>query len=1261
MMASRKIVCWNSAGIRATGKNTPMKITFFEKEFPNANFNVAAFLETHHKDTDDFPVVFKEFERTHHLFHTPTLSETHGGIVVFVSRNNDIIDHKELIPGRLLNIKFADRFSGEQLNLSIFYGPQWRKKKREDVEKIVDFFNSAHEITDNNIIIGDFNFVEHDVDKGKNMDGRDKMVSSIWKGFGQAKAITDPFRTQFPRKKLYSFIAPTGKSRGDRAYVSEDFLPMVSEIKYTGTIFNSAHKIMTFEVRDKREIGPGYWKLNCSHIEDVLYKKEIEGVFDDIRNLDIDDPIKRWHLFHIAVAGVSRDYSIRKAKIKKGIKSEVTKQLTKLECIPDDVLTLPQKKDLAYFKSKYSQIVTEEIHGHQVRTRGNPDYEMNEPNIAFYAKLEKRSQERNTINELQDEDGSLKTRNEEMLSIAEKYYKKLFTPSNTDKLRQTQLLRNIVKRINSSDRQKLDAPITAKELLDAVFQLHAKKSPGPDGIPAEFYQFYWYLIGDMYMEYINAARRTSFSKYKNTSVTTIIYKRKGKIYELGNYRPISLINVDLKIISKVLTNRLKPVLPSIIHESQTNVLGRRIDYTIHMLRDLVDFSEKNDVEAAFIFLDQEKAFDRVDHEFLFRTMEAFGFGETFIGWIKTLYSNASTRIKVNGFLTKNIPLRRGIRQGCPLSALLYVIVIEVLALQLRANPNLVGFEIEGEKIISLHYADDAIITITQNNCFKEVIKDLALYEEASGAKVNYDKTKGLWLGKWKNRTDTPLGIKWTNKNIKRLGVYVGNENPAKNTFEDIVSKVERSMNYWKQFGLCTLAKTRVIEIFHASRLWFAATFYPVPTSLVEKMHKAFLVYVNFPNLTSTISQVELRKLREDGGAKLMDVSVKAETYQVRWLIEVTSKDVLRTHLNLIKALLGTQKGGLQGEDFLFTTKHYIERTFGTNSIFYKSAFTAFKKLQVQKGVVDPRNEKLFYNPLFKDAKGKIITINTTCEKHQAYTYGQIEDEFNKRTNGQPCITHVANIFNRVHLIDLPQCQENQIFDPRAQEFVSFKKASHKFIYSTLIARSYTVHHSVNRWTMRFPNQNIAWEEVWKSVNSPVCSADSKSAVWEQIHLNEYTTSSYNRWHHTQECCPLCLQIPASRFHITLECPTVNQIWQDISPHLRTIYPLPVSDTEKAFGLPGHAPNILLRNFMTFLLRECVADQERAAYHNGRGPSNLDDLKIRYNQRIKDEVHMKSVVYKHHGRMGFFESVFAHNNYLITWENESWQILTIFDI
>ena len=104
-----------------------------------------------------------------------------------------------------------------------------------------------------------------------------------------------------------------------------------------------------------------------------------------------------------------------------------------------------------------------------------------------------------------------------------------------------------------------------------------------------------------------------------------------------------------------------------------------------------------------------------------------------------------------------------------------------------------GFTVDGEKIISLHYADDAIITLKQNQCFKEVIKDLNDYEQASGAKVNFEKTRGLWLGKWKDRQDKPMDINWTNKNIKALGVYFGNDNPAKQTFDEIVPKIEKSM------------------------------------------------------------------------------------------------------------------------------------------------------------------------------------------------------------------------------------------------------------------------------------------------------------------------------------------------------------------------------------------------------------------------------------------------------------------------------------
>ena len=165
-----------------------------------------------------------------------------------------------------------------------------------------------------------------------------------------------------------------------------------------------------------------------------------------------------------------------------------------------------------------------------------------------------------------------------------------------------------------------------------------------------------------------------------------------------------------------------------------------------MNRDLIDIANKENNTAAFIFLDQEKAFDRVNHNFLFKVMRSFGIGESFIEWIHLFYSNASAVLNVNGFLSKPIPFNRGVKQGCPLSSFLYVMVIEILALQLRANPNIVGFRIGGEKIVSAHYMDDATIIIKQNRCFKEVIKDIAQYGEASVAKVNYKKANGLWVG-----------------------------------------------------------------------------------------------------------------------------------------------------------------------------------------------------------------------------------------------------------------------------------------------------------------------------------------------------------------------------------------------------------------------------------------------------------------------------------------------------------------------------------
>ena len=99
---------------------------------------------------------------------------------------------------------------------------------------------------------------------------------------------------------------------------------------------------------------------------------------------------------------------------------------------------------------------------------------------------------------------------------------------------------------------------------------------------------------------------------------------------------------------------------------------------------------------------------------------------------------------------------------------------------------------------------------------------------------------------------------WTNGNVKTLGLYFGNDDPAWHTFNDIIPKVTRSMNYWKQFKLCRFSKSRVIEIFHASRLWYACTFYPLPENFKKMLQNAFIDYVNFSR-SKTVSEIEMKK------------------------------------------------------------------------------------------------------------------------------------------------------------------------------------------------------------------------------------------------------------------------------------------------------------------------------------------------------------------------------------------------------------------
>lgn len=162
------------------------------------------------------------------------------------------------------------------------------------------------------------------------------------------------------------------------------------------------------------------------------------------------------------------------------------------------------------------------------------------------------------------------------------------------------------------------------------------------------------LFIDKYIQIINMSLENGILiESQRGSIITLLCKDPSNKEFLKNWRPISLLNVDYKIISKVLTNRLSKCLQYIIHENQTcAVPGRTISDNVHLLRNIIDYVNDKHFHCALISLDQSKAFDRVSHFFMFKVLRAFGFGNYFISLIKLLYTSCYARVQVNGFISE---------------------------------------------------------------------------------------------------------------------------------------------------------------------------------------------------------------------------------------------------------------------------------------------------------------------------------------------------------------------------------------------------------------------------------------------------------------------------------------------------------------------------------------------------------------------------------------------------------------------------------
>ncbi|UYV85183.1 hypothetical protein LAZ67_X004846, partial [Cordylochernes scorpioides] len=307
--------------------------------------------------------------------------------------------------------------------------------------------------------------------------------------------------------------------------------------------------------------------------------------------------------------------------------------------------------------------------------------------------------------------------------------------------------------------------IGEEEIVAAIGRLPTGKAAGWDDLPCELFRGF-----EDY--FASALRRVFEASQLCGALPTSMRRSEMSLIEkphggpgLAGLRPLSLPTTDYRVLSGVLYWRLRPHLRDIVPECQSYAVpGRTPAWNIARVADEVATACRDEAPLAVVAIDLESAFDTLDRGFLVSTLLSVGLPPVFVGWVLLLYAGAEAAARIEGIgRTPLFHMLNGVRQGCAASAAFFTISTGPLLLRLE--------QLLGRDNV-LAYADDIVLLIREDGQLEVVRKIFEDFRRASGIRVNFGKSQGLWCGRWRNRTDSPSAISWNREKINILGTLV---------------------------------------------------------------------------------------------------------------------------------------------------------------------------------------------------------------------------------------------------------------------------------------------------------------------------------------------------------------------------------------------------------------------------------------------------------------------------------------------------------
>ena len=1095
---------------------------------------------------------------------------------------------------QLINVKIEDQL----ITIMNIYAPNNsndRKTFFSKVQKWIDRF--AHD--ESHLIIGgDFNFTENELDRHNKTNTKD--VSSVtYKNLIETKNLNDVWRQMHPNRKQFTY---KDISRLDKFLVSTDLLDNVQKTNIIIPGVKSDHKCVTlFMDFDTSTRGPGRWKLNTSILTDKTYNDNIKSLLtktqDEYKNISKQFV---WEICKIKI----KEFTISYCKYKQKVRKNVIKELEdRVQAKEQEVINSNYNRNKQAERDELindlHNLVNESNKGAQIRSRAKW-VEEGEKSTKFFFNLEKQNISKNTIRKLKKEDGSLTHSDADIMDEGYKFYENLYKNDNiTDQEIKTYLQNaSHPKTLSDDESNSLEGKIAMQECELALQAMKSNKSPGSDGIPAEFYQNFWTELNPILIESLNNAYELGeLSPTQKRSILSLIFKKNDKQL-LKNWRPISLLNTDYKILAHVLANRLKTVIKQIIHTDQNGYIkGRNIAYNIRLIQDVINHFEQDNIEGAVVFLDFQKAFDTVNHTFLHATLEKFNFGNSFIKWVKTIYNNAEACLSNNGWTSKPFKIQRGIRQGCPLSALLFLLVVEILGNQIRKNTN-DGLEIkvkEEKRYIQVaQLADDTTVFLKNEQAVKNCLHVIKEFGKVTGLKLNMEKTEGLWLGRGKNRGDNFADINWKNEVVKALGVHFGfnkKEIEEKN-WRSKVENVKKILNKWKYRDLSMQGRILIVKTLALSQIVYLVSSICIPKWAINEINKELYSFVWKYTRDKICRKVLINDLNK-GGMKMLDLKSFCTAAKAVWcqrlyksknetwtILPKTYMD--QSVLNLLMCMNVEKETHLPLKLPQFYKEAILSwHSCGGGSKAPQSVAEIRKQLLWGNKFIQTKNKTLFYKNWHKS---NINFIDDLLD--ETGNLKSSKDIFNKM---QGCNRANWLIEYATILKSIPQAWKNSLKNVDMK--LKVKKGMHKHIfdlpvkikdYYTILTNKIKEKSYIEKyWNDVIPNKPT-WCEIWKLRIQTQVDKKLSEFHYKLIHKILPSQENLHKWKlsDSQYCRFGCHSVENYN-HMFLLCPRLkplilklNQIFEKIGFTLKLTYKTLLFGHKIAYPAYGPLNNLL---------------------------------------------------------------------------------------